>query len=67
MGGFFSIFFKPHKIGVPSQVDVPTQESQEITYDVEEINEYPIVTTTKMFTETSKKNGILNGINFVTK
>ena len=65
MGGFFSILFKPHKIGVPSQIDVPTQEDEEISYDVEEITESPIVTTKKMFTETSNKLGLLIGINYV--
>ena len=65
MGGFFSILFKPHKIGVPSQIDVPTQEDEEISYDVEEITESSIVTTTKMFTETSNKLGLLIGINYV--
>ena len=66
MGGFFSIFLKPHKIGVPQQVVVPTtQEEPEISYDVEEITETPIVTTKKMFTETSNKLGLLIGINYV--
>ena len=65
MGGFFSIFFKPHKIGVPSQVDIPTQENEEITYNVEEVPELPVVNTKKMFTETSNKLGLLIGINYV--
>lgn len=59
MGGFFSIFLKPHKIGVP------TQESEEIAYNVEEVPELPIVDTKKMFTKSSNKIGLLIGINYI--
>lgn len=65
MGGFFSIFLKPHKIGVPSQVVVPTQESEDISYNVEEVSELPVVNTKKMFTKSSNKLGLLVGINYV--
>lgn len=59
MGGFFSVFMKPHKIGVPSQV-VPTQQTNEITYHVEEI-----VKNKPMFSKNSNKQGLLIGINYI--
>jgi len=65
MGGFFSVFLKLHKIGVPSQVVVSQQESEDVSYTIEEVSDLPIVETTSMFTKSSNKLGLLVGINYI--
>ena len=57
MGGFFSLFLKPHKIGVPPYI--------EHTDEVEESNETPIIDANSMFTKNSNKFALLIGINYI--
>lgn len=64
MGGFFSLFLKPHKIGVSPYIE-HIDEVEDISYEVEESNETPIIDANPMFTKNSNKFALLIGINYI--